>query len=358
MVTGAADHSGARAPDLRALMAEAVASFAAATRTRPPADQDVAVAGRRVRLRFAGTRLADALTGAFSYCRLPPGGPPDLTVLAWEAPTEPWAQAALAMVEPGSADRGALSLTDGDVTMLVRGWPTPTLLAIDLQQGLAFKWSAAGAPIAAGDRCRPFLPIFSWWLTRSTWQLVHASAVGGAAGGVLIAGKGGSGKSTTALACARAGWRYAGDDFVLVDDAAAPRVEPLYSSARLRPDMAAHFPELAPLRLDPGTAHDSEKHDFLLARAVAQPAFAGFAVRAILVPRIVDATATAARPASRAEALRALAPSTLGHIKGDARRNFAKIARLAAAVPCFALELGRDLDAIPAVIAAATGAAP
>ncbi|MGC4005481.1 MAG: hypothetical protein QM811_21135 [Pirellulales bacterium] len=36
-------------------------------------------------------------------------------------------------------------------------------------------------------------------------------------GFTLLAGEGHSGKTTAALACAKAGWRYAGDDFVAVN---------------------------------------------------------------------------------------------------------------------------------------------
>lgn len=341
------------APDLPAVFAAGTASFAAAILARAVLECDVAVAANRLHIRFSDARLADALMGAFNYRRLERGGAPDLTILVWDSPVEQWVAPLLELIGPGSPHAGAMSFSAAGVVLHLRSWPAPTLQAIDMERRIGLYWTAAAMPIASGDRCRPFLPILHWLLADGPWQFVHASAVGYESGGVLLAGKGGSGKSTTALACARAGWRYAGDDFVLVDDAPEPRIDAIYSSARLRPDMTRHFPELARLRVVPNGAGDTDKHDFLLAQAVAMSAFSGFPLRAILVPR-VGAAATALRPASRAEALRALAPSTLAHLK-DVRRVFDKIARLAAAVPCFRLDLGPELDAIPAAIAQAVG---
>ena len=85
------------------------------------------------------------------------------------------------------------------------------------------------------NRCRPFTPVR--WATAS--------------GGVLIAGKSGSGKSTTTLACLTSGLLYAGDDYVLADVAAEPYVHSLYSTAKLVPDNCDRFPQLRPLVSNP-----------------------------------------------------------------------------------------------------------
>ena len=70
-------------------------------------------------------------------------------------------------------------------------------------------------------------------------------------------------------------------------------------------------------------------------------------VRAIALPIIVDAARSRLSAASRAEALRRLAPSTLMQMPfGATPERFAKLARLATSVPAFRLELGRDIDGI------------
>ena len=59
------------------------------------------------------------------------------------------------------------------------------------------------------------------------YQLVHAAAVGSEAGAVLISGKGGLGKSTTALSCLGKGLTYVGDSHVVVQLDPFPRVHSL-----------------------------------------------------------------------------------------------------------------------------------
>lgn len=335
------------------MMAAGIASFDAACHAHPTEDCDVAVADRRLRARFGDPALVAPLMGAFHHRRLDGHSDPDLTILAWSTAPEPWMARLLGPIESAPHEAAAATFVAGDMTALVRAAPTPGIQAIDLRRRIALCWIARGHAVAPWERCRPFLPILHWWLTDGPWQFVHAGGVARAGGGILLAGKGGAGKSTTALACMRAGWRFAGDDFVPIAAAPEPRVEALYGSARLRPDMAAHFPELAGLRIAPGAIAGEDKHDYLLTSTASMSAFSGFPVRAIVLPRVTGARETSIRPVSRAEALRALAPSTLGVLKGDTSRAFDKIARFAAAVPCFRLELGTNLDLIPGAIARA-----
>ena len=71
-------------------------------------------------------------------------------------------------------------------------------------------------------------------------------------------------------------------------------------------------------------------------------------IRALALPRIVDAPVTRIRPVSKAVALRMIAPSSLLMIPiGPGKQGFDKLSRLVARVPTFWLELGRDLDEIP-----------
>ncbi len=66
---------------------------------------------------------------------------------------------------------------------------------------------------------------------------VHGAAVGTADGAVLITGNGGSGKSTTALSCYRAGLPLLGDDYVAIKmpcrSGQMPSVHNIYSSLKI-----------------------------------------------------------------------------------------------------------------------------
>jgi hypothetical protein len=74
------------------------------------------------------------------------------------------------------------------------------------------------------------------------------------------------------------------------------------------------------------------------------------AIRAVAYCRVSDAARSRVQPASKAEALLAIAPTSLLQIHGRRRDSLDRLARLVDRVPCFRLELGSDLASIPAAI--------
>lgn len=102
--------------------------------------------------------------------------------------------------------------------------------------------TASPAALASGDlRSQPANHAIASWLAGPTVQLVHAGAVALDGRGVLLVGIGGRGKSTTALACAQAGFSFLGDDLCIVEsgrpDRGFPaRVHGIYATAKLNRD--------------------------------------------------------------------------------------------------------------------------
>ena len=104
------------------------------------------------------------------------------------------------------------------------------------------KLSASPEALAGGDlRAQPASRAIAQWLASPTVQLIHAAAVSIDGRGVLLVGVGGRGKTTTALACARAGFSFLGDDLCVIE-AGSPergfpaRVHGLYATAKLNVD--------------------------------------------------------------------------------------------------------------------------
>jgi hypothetical protein len=232
------------------------------------------------------------------------------------------------------------------------------LQGFDAARATAFLWAVDVDALArTGDRTKPLLESLHAWLLRTAWQPVHAGAVGGPSGGVLLAGPTGSGKSTTALTCLRAGWHYAGDDYVAVRSEPSPQVATLYRSARVTQEMAGRFPEHEAGGVGRVAWGGVIKHDIHLADDVPAGLLAGFPLQALLLPRVVGGQ-TRVHPAPRAAAMIGLSTTTLFQLRGGTSAAFDKIAGFVESLPAYWLDLGEDLAAIPGAITEATGVGP
>jgi hypothetical protein len=223
------------------------------------------------------------------------------------------------------------------------------LHTFDEERMLGVYWTRNHRHIPWWERSHPLRTMTHWW-TASTLSLqpVHAGAVGTDDGGVLIAGAGGRGKSTTSLACLDGGLLYAGDDYVLAD-VDKPFVHSLYSTAKLVPENLRRFPRLEPL-VSNRDQLEKQKAMFFLYPDRAQQLSAGFPLRAILLPRVTGEHRTTIVPATSRDALAAIAPMTMFLLPGYSDDVFAKVVRLSQSVPCFWLDAGTDLSEIPTAV--------
>ena len=179
----------------------------------------------------------------------------------------------------------------------------------------------------------PFRAILHWWLGSRGILQVHGGAVGLSEAGVLLVGRGGSGKSTTALACLAAGLRYAGDDFVAVSTRPEPHVHSLYGSGKVEPNHLQRFPELVKAVSNPEPG-PREKSIVFVEHVHPGAAIAGFPLHAVVVPRVVARSPeTRLVPTSGAAALAALAPSTVFLLYPSTPQTFAELAALVRSVP-------------------------
>jgi hypothetical protein len=219
---------------------------------------------------------------------------------------------------------------------------------LDKERNLAVFW-APNPRVPYWETGSPLRTILHWWLLNHGLQLVHAAAVGNSKGGVLIGGKGGSGKSTTALACLESNLSYVGDDYTLLGLDPGPVVYSLYNSAKLNNDHVQRFAALLPKIVNSDRLAEEKALLFVNEHYPSKVA-PRLTVRAILLPRVTGLAETRLKRVSVAMALAALAPSTIFQLPRAGNEAFKFLATFARKLPCFSLELGTDLSSIPPVI--------
>jgi len=198
----------------------------------------------------------------------------------------------------------------------------------------------------------PFRFLLHEWFAARGLQYVHGAAVGTEKGGMLLVGKGGSGKSTTALLCASAGMHYAGDDYCLIDPVCA-WAHSLYNTGKLKgPEDYARLPELKGLSTNPDSFErgGDGKGVYFLDEIWSDRVVAGMPLRAIVVPRITGQLATRVEPCSPFEALVAMLPSTVAQLPAATNEDCDRMVALAEKLPTYLLHLGTDTRGISATL--------
>jgi hypothetical protein len=233
--------------------------------------------------------------------------------------------------------------------------PGPDVLSVlDRENGEAFYLLRDDAPLPFWELSSPFRHILHPWFDSRGLQYTHAGAVGGLNGGVLLAGKGGSGKSTTSLLCVSAGMLYVADDYCLTRPEDG-QVFSLYNTAKLKgPEDLERLPEMSGRSFN----EDSFEHGgvgkgtFNLSELWPERMAAAFPLRAILLPTVTDKVESSLEPCSQGDALLALAPSTVAQLPFSGEADCTRLAALADKVPAYRLCLGSDLGLIPVLISA------
>ena len=152
------------------------------------------------------------------------------------------------------------------------------------------------------------------WALGPDVLFVHAGAVGDADGVALLMGASGSGKSSTSVACLRAGMGFLSDDYCLVRGD-PPVVHRLYATARLFDHDVEQFadflePAVGASPVDPESDSDM-KALYLLHASQGDRMLASAPARIVIVPEPLGERRPRLEPIGPAEVLRRVAPSTL-----------------------------------------------
>lgn len=328
-------------------------AFAAAAEASPSGIEtiDLRFAGRPVRLRVAGPLLASQLRRAYRMLIADDAGPsregPALTMDTWDreytgigCPGVPYAPVAI------DALGGGLVTQFGGGTV-IRFERANAVSALDRASAELFHCVRSAGETDVHLRSKPFPELLAtWYRDRGVHQL-HAGLVARDGRGVLFVGSGGSGKTTSTIACSLAGFDFLGDDHVGVEisrDGALGHA--FYACVRADDELASRFPGFAEARLAPigrwerkGMVCMAELQECRTARAAR--------IEAIVIPEVRGVGPTRLAAVDRATALRRLAPSTLLVPFGGGARGLGVLGELVRRVPGYRLEIGDSVRAIP-----------
>lgn len=252
----------------------------------------------------------------------------------------------LSALVPEAAEKPRLLIEDG-IYSVWQPAVIPVLFAVDLTAKRGIAWLPKGeAP--PWIRSRPAISLIHALMHDTPWCAVHGAAVGNDVGFTLLAGEGHSGKTTAALACARDGWLYAGDDFVAVNSFTG-RIEPLFCSARLRPALVEAFQGFIGETSAVSDFNGELRHELSLADLGDR--IGGGKLRATFIPRRRGAASPEFVRAKQSDAFRALLPTTAYELPGWPNEIADKVAKIAGLAPVFFADTGTAPMEIPAAFA-------
>jgi len=164
--------------------------------------------GTNIRLIFAGESLVPHITPALEHLRIPKVSSPDLTICIWDSDST-----SVEMVPPpfkweSFTYRGDIWGFNSTRIETAFHWVEYSVNLMDHATNTGIYWVQKAETLQYWVHAKPLRTLFHWWMEKNGCQVLHAASVGTQEGAVLLTGKGGIGKSTTALSCLRSGLYY------------------------------------------------------------------------------------------------------------------------------------------------------
>lgn len=326
-----------------------VERFRAATAHSGEIRKYYSIGGTCVCLVFAGEELIPFLTPALEHLELEHGEPGELEVLVWDSRST-----SVEMLPPPCdrscfTERGDFWGFNSKRIRIAFHYSDFSLQMMDLETNTAFFWVQTVQYLPLWVFAAPLRSVFHWWMEKNGGQLLHAAAVGTREGAVLITGKGGVGKSSTALSCLKKGMYYLADDYLIVKPGPEPLVQSLYGTAKLVPNDLNRFPELAPY-VKADTGDHFEKLLLFLYPALKDQIVKSLPLKAIMKPEVGNSGISSLSAIPYKKILGALSFTTMSQLPYAGEYTQDVITNLIKDLPCYQLTLGPDPEEIASLL--------
>ncbi len=307
------------------------------------------IAGFTVCIRFAGSKMTGIMTPALGHLRIEPIENPDLTLCVWDTESTAVEMVPHPVGIEDFTDRGDIWGFYGERYKTAFHWSDFSVNVMDLQKRIGVYWVETTERFPYWVFSSPLRTLFHWWLESKGMQLIHAAAIGTEKGAVMVTGKGGIGKSTTAITCLRDGMFYLSDDYIIAGLDPEPFVSSLYNTAKINAIDLERFPELAGICINPEKLSHEKAVMYLF------PHFREFIVdrlplKGIMLPAIHIGSDSSLSEVEFWKLQRAMGFSTMSQLPNVGRHTHLFISELIKRLPCFGLDAGSDLRQLPELI--------
>lgn len=307
------------------------------------------IAGYSICLNFASSALVSKIIPPLSHLKIDKVSSPDLTICLWDThstgvkmPPPPWERNHL-------QKRGEIIGFNGDNIYTSFQWGANALSLLDIERNIGIFWVNNANLLPYWETSSPLRSILQIWLNKKNIQLVHGGAVGLAEGGVLLVGKGGSGKSTTALSCLDSDLFYLSDDYSLISANPIPTAYSVYSTGKKKSDDVDRLPFLKPI-ISNSDRLEEEKAVYFLQQHFPEKIIKSFPLKAVFIPRITGEKDSYLEKTSSIMGLSSLIPSTIKQLPYTGESACKIMTDVVNKLPCYYLNLGTDIQQIPLVI--------
>jgi hypothetical protein len=292
-------------------------------------------------INFVNERLASKLTQAFNHLKIGPVCDPDLSICLWDSSV---AERKLPVLDWNLINRNGYQGYYDQHIYLHYFEHINALSMLNTDQNKAYyavrdieslPWWVSGSPLQV---------ILHAWLRHHGMHLTHTAAVGNDQAAVLLSGKGGSGKSTTTLACLTEGLHYLGEDYCILEPGKQPRVHSVYQTAKWEPQTRRLFPHYEHCIMNADTA-DTEKALVYYQDIFPSQIKTSLPIRAVISLKVGTETAPQVQKYEPRLALKDLMMSTLMQLPLYHSDSMSILKDIVASVPQYHLSLGRDVKA-------------
>jgi len=307
----------------------------------PTAGFRVRICDRRIDLRFPTEAQAQVGRSSMEGFITQKEGPADATFLYWYDRCD-------AYLPAGEGDFSSVWQSQDATGTLRIGTDDDSLVGCDFQRQRYY--FARPEPAGSGYMRSRHVMVnaFARWARSNDKLLFHAAAVGTGGKGVLIAGRGGSGKSTFAISCLAEGLDFVSDDYTLITASGPLRAMPLYTIVALREDMYERFPQLGSPLLEEDGSFRGGKPQFQIPPERFRP---NLDIQAIIMPKIAGDAEPSITPIPPGKVMTQLIHSTITQI--ESRRDTALIQQMAQrffGLPIYEMSMSTDLQKNPAFL--------